>query len=108
MAARRKSKPRKNRGGRPTKLTAKVHAEIVDWLDKGAYKKHAAEAAGVSVDAVDLWLGKGEPEDAPEPFRKFFLDVRKAQAKHVVDRQAIITKAAITDWKAVHVHAVTH
>jgi hypothetical protein len=90
------------RGGRTSKLTAVVRAIIVDQLRAGAFRAHAARAAGVGESTLDLWLRRG---DAGEPaYRDFARDVRRAQAEDAIRSQSIITRAALGhvdgDWKA--------
>jgi hypothetical protein len=53
---------RSKRSGKP-RYNIEVHATIVRHLKAGAYKAHAAQAAGVSVEAVDDWLALGRAGD---------------------------------------------
>ncbi len=86
--------------GRNTKLTADVALRILNFIRSGAYKKHAANAAGVSVDAVDNWIRRGEQNDAVEPYESFAIDFRRAQAEDAIRDVQTISKASDKDWRA--------
>jgi hypothetical protein len=87
--------------GRP-KYSAQVHADIVKNLEAGAFKKHAAEAVGVSINTLTQWLQWGD--EGREPYAQFALDVERAIARDAVRNQTIISAAAAGehkgDWKA--------
>lgn len=87
---------------KPTVYNARVHAQIVEHLRAGAFRKHAAEAAGVSFDAMDEWVRAGLAGDAR--YEQFAIDVRTAMAEDAVRNVRVITKAAVGehkgDWKA--------
>jgi hypothetical protein len=82
--------------------TAKLHAAIVDNLRAGAFKKHAAEAAGISVDVFEDWLRLGLA--GTEPYVQLALDARQAIAQDAVRNVRVITHAALGkhkgEWKA--------
>ena len=88
--------------GRPTKYNATVHEQIVKALEAGAFKKHAAEAAGVAIQTFDLWLQQGR--DGREPYVRLLRDCEAAIARDAIRNQAAISRAATTaapgDWKA--------
>ncbi len=86
--------------GRKTKLTVAVHQQICSYIATGAYKEHAAAAAGVPARTLHEWLSRGSGPDADEPYISFADDVRKAEGKDVVTTTAVITKAEKKDWKA--------
>lgn len=90
----------RTRIGKPTKLTAAVQRAIIMALLDDAYLKHAAEAAGVSDDAVREWIARGNAT-GDEPYASFARAVERAQARAVVKSMEIISKAAADgDWKA--------
>lgn len=86
--------------GRKLRLTREVHATIVKHLRAGAFKRHAAEAAGVSYEALKDWLKRGSKGE--KRFTEFFVDVRQAEAEDAIRNQAAITRAALVDrdWRA--------
>jgi hypothetical protein len=90
------------RGGRKPKLNAAVQAIIVDQLRAGAFRAHAARAAGVAESTVDAWLRRGDAGE--RNYRDFAREVRRAQAEDAIRSQAIITRAAFGlvdgDWRA--------
>jgi hypothetical protein len=88
--------------GRRPKYSAAVHAAIVKSLEAGAFKKHAANAARISIDTLDDWIQLGV--DGVEPYVQFALDVEAAIARDAIRNQTIISRAAQAehagDWKA--------
>lgn len=77
-----------------------VHNQIVSGIATGAYKEHAAAAAGVPSRTMHDWMNRGEGPDADEPYLSFAMDVRRAEGKDIVQTTAAITKAEKKDWKA--------
>jgi hypothetical protein len=47
-------------GGRPSKLTPAVHAELVCLATRGVYAAHAAVAVGISEATYHRWMRRGE------------------------------------------------
>ena len=90
------------KGSGPPKYNATVHETIVTALKAGAFKKHAAAAAGVSCEALEDWVRLGLEGD--KRYAQFALDVEAAIAFDAIRNQAVITKAAAGphagDWKA--------
>lgn len=85
--------------GSVTKLTPAVHSQIVSYIAAGAYARHAAEAAGISHQAVALWLSKGKKGE--EPYDAFYRDVQAAKGRDALRDIQIISKAGVGgDWKA--------
>lgn len=88
--------------GRPLRLTQVVHDTIIKHLKVGAFRRHAAEAAGVSEDAVNSWLTRGAAGE--KAYVTFYEDVRKVQAEDAIRSQSVITRAQLAhidgDWKA--------
>jgi hypothetical protein len=84
------------------RLTREVHDTIIRWLKAGAFRRHAAEAAGVSEDALNQWLKRGAAGE--RAFLELYADVRRTQAEDAIRMQAVITSAAMKhvegDWKA--------
>jgi hypothetical protein len=84
----------------PLKLTPAVAASIIASLKAGVHKLHAAHRAGVSIDAVDNWLKRGDGPSPTEPYASFTRDVRKAEAEHAASMQGSVTRGAKQDWRA--------
>lgn len=87
--------------GRPVKLSAEVHAEIVKRLASGCSIDVAAAAVGVSRRSVFAWLERGraaaDAEKVPaseQPFVEFMHAVDKARAEVEVLALATIMNAA--------------
>ena len=79
--------------GRDTKYTPAIHNQIVEALRFGAFRKHAANAAGVGDRTLADWIAWGEA--GREPYATFARDVEAAIAEAAIRDQSIITKAAI-------------
>jgi hypothetical protein len=88
--------------GRKLKLTREVHESIIKHLRAGAFRKHAAEAAGVSEETVAKWITRGRAGE--RAYVAFYNQVLRVQAEDAIRNQAMITRAAIGptagDWKA--------
>lgn len=88
--------------GRKSQLTPEVHKSIIDNLNAGCFKKHAANAAQVSERTLHNWLERGAAGE--EPYATFADDVETAIAKDALRNQAVISQAAVGkakgDWKA--------
>jgi hypothetical protein len=97
MAGKPRGRPR-----RPSIYDAQVHKQIVDALKSGGYKTHAAHAAGISRECLDLWIEAGR--EGREPFVRFALECDRARAEDALRNQAIVSAAAVRkiegDWKA--------
>lgn len=85
-----------------SKYSPEVHAKIVKNLQAGAFKTHAAQAAGISHHTLDVWLKWGR--EGREPYAQFAEDCEQAIAEDAVRNHLVITKAALGpiegDWKA--------
>ena len=88
--------------GRRLRLTPEIQAKIIEHLELGAFKSHAAAAVGLSRHAIDEWLQRGN--EGEEPYAAFALAVNAAIAKDAIRNQAIISNAAMNntpgDWRA--------
>lgn len=92
---------RKKRGpGRPSKLTDPVRERIMNTIRCGGSFRMAALAAGIGETTFQRWKSKGEAWDAPPEYRRFFEELKQAEAEGNAARVAIVMKAARTDWKA--------
>lgn len=81
----------RRRPGRPTKLTDKRAALILDALRAGNYLETAAAAAGVHRDTLNEWRHK---------FPDFSDAVEKARAEAEVGHVGVIRRAAVETWQA--------
>lgn len=88
------AKTPKRKPGRPSKLTEETQAKIVRAVQSGNWLETAAAFAGVDGSTVRRWMAKGEPEDAPEPYRAFYTAIKQARAEAEVRAVALIQKAA--------------
>jgi len=66
-------------GGRPTKLTKKLHEEVVSYLRNGNYLETAAALAGLDVSTIRRWLKRGE-RAASGPYAEFCTAVKSAES----------------------------
>lgn len=90
------------RSGGKLRLNQTVHDTIIKALRAGAFKRQAAEAAGISERTLAEWLKRGEAGE--RAYEDFFIEVRKARAEDAIRSQSIITAAQFRridgDWKA--------
>jgi len=86
-------------GGRPTKLTPEVHAQIVRYLATGCYLETAAGAAGIDRMTLHRWLRRGEK--ATKGIYHDFCDA-VTQARDGSEIRAVgqVARAASEDWRA--------
>lgn len=95
------------RSGTP-RYTRQVHTEIVRHVRAGAFKAHAAQYAGISVDALERWLALGrafnDGSGGDRRYAKFAIDVDRAIAEDAMRLQSVLTRAALGpipgDWRA--------
>ena len=86
--------------GRPLRLTPDVQQRICTALAVGATYAHAAQYGGVSYDAFNEWLHRGENGDSPE-FVEFRQAVKDAEARATVAWLTNIEQAATEGaWQA--------
>jgi hypothetical protein len=109
-----KTHEKSKRGGRPTKLTPEVQAEICEAIEAGNYMEPSAIRAGVAKETLYNWLRRAGREldksrkdkryRIPAKERKYieFLHaVKKAEAKaEAWDLQVIRTAALFGHWQA--------
>lgn len=73
--------PRKNPGGRPSKLTKRVAEKIAALVKGGNYYEVACVVAGVSYGTFRRWMKDGAKEDAEPRYRKFYKLMKEAEAE---------------------------
>lgn len=61
------------------KYNKQVHADVVEALYEGLFRKHAAALAGISDDSLAHWVKEGEA--GVEKYVQFALDVNRAEAE---------------------------
>lgn len=91
------------KGGRPTKLTAKLRDRIADAIRAGNYVETAAALAGVSKKTLYNWMRRGAraryradgtPYKVDRPYVEFLHAVEKAQAEAIDRDLSVIDRAA--------------
>lgn len=80
-------------GGRKTKLTPETQDAICKALADGNTRLDAAVHGGVTYNAFRMWFNAGK-ESEDEPFYSFYLAVKEAESRAIVDAIATIKKAA--------------
>jgi len=85
--------------GRPTKLTPALKAKFVSYLSNGNTIKASCLAVGISQQAFENWMNRGEKEQKGVYFR-FYMAVKKAQANFEIYCLNIINRASIRSWRA--------
>lgn len=79
--------------GRPPRLTKDVHEAIIRALRVGAYRCHAAQAAGVDSSTLEKWLALGRAGD--RRYAQLAADVDREQAADAIRLVSIVTRAAL-------------
>lgn len=79
--------------GRPSKLTADVHDQIVDLMKAGNFGETAAACAGISRETLRSWLRRGARAKSGK-FRRFRDDFVRAAAASESDLLTLIRNAA--------------
>lgn len=82
------------------KFTSAVRTTIIEAIRTGNTLTHAAGLAGVSRAVVYQWLARGVDAPAGSAYRQFSEDVEKANAEAASRLVAIVSEAAIDDWRA--------
>ncbi len=105
----------KRKAGRPSKLTKKTHARIVELVKAGNFLSTAAMCAGVRAEVAKDWIRDGVlfaqkveagtlrvwEMTAHEVARmKFSEEVQAAMGEATARDVLLIEKAAVKDWKA--------
>jgi transposase len=83
--------------GRPTKLTAEVHRQVIAYVRAGAFSWVAAEAAGVSRTTFYRWLQRGDKEGRGA-YHEFAEEVRQAQAQARVAAETEVRRTSPATW----------
>lgn len=96
----RKPQPRQtpSKGGRPSKCTPEVVTAICDNVRNGNYLETAAWAAGIDDRTLSNWRKWGS--DGREPYRQFFLAVKRAEADAEIDLVAQVKRGEQFVWVA--------
>lgn len=87
------SRARGKKRGPKTKLTPEVEAGILKHLEVGAFLKHAAEAEGVSYEALNDWSRRADAGE--KPYAAFMAKVRKVRARDAIRSQSVVTRAQL-------------
>ena len=84
---------------RPTKLTPDVEKRITDAIRVGSTYTLAAQYGGVSYDAFNDWMNRGQQARSGK-FYQFYHNVKKAEADGAMKWLAVIDKASAEQWQA--------
>lgn len=90
---------KKNKGGRPTKLTEEVETKIVAAVRGGNYIETAAAFAGIDKVTFYDWMKQGAAGKSPEMV-KFSNSIKKALAESEVIPLSRIAEAGRSNWQA--------
>ena len=91
------------RVGQPLKLTADVHARILEHIAKGATYEVAAGAAGIHRDTFRVWREQGDLDLAAgrqSAYSDLSAAVPLARASREVELAGIMLAHARLDWRA--------
>lgn len=90
----------KNKGGRPSKLTPELQEEIVISIKRGDWTETTCATVGIDKSTFYAWMKRGKKETRHTRYKKFYEEVKRAQAISEARAVAIISKAAEKYWKA--------
>lgn len=90
--------PRRNLGGRPTIYTEARADAIVEAIELGASRKHAALCGGIAYDTLNDWRQRGLRGEVP--FDEFARRCDEAEAAHINKCLRKIDSAAEEHWQA--------
>jgi len=94
---------KKNKRGRPGKLTPEMKELIIKYILSGNYIEVAALAAGISKVTLYNWIKRGRrarEQGRWNIYRDFLNAIEQAFAKSEAHDVFIITQAAETQWQA--------
>lgn len=77
--------------GRPTKLTLELQEKICGLIAQGNYINVSCQICGISDDAYNAWLKRGEKGE--EPFKGFAVAIKRAEVDAEAERIARIEQA---------------
>jgi hypothetical protein len=88
-------------GGRPTVLSDEVASQLVTMLRAGNYLHVAVRAAGLSKRTFNDWMQRGTSMlKKDRRYRELRDRVETARAEGQVRNVALVSQAAMTDWRA--------
>jgi transposase len=90
---------RKNKKGRPCKLTKKLQDELCEHIQEGNYLDTACRIVGIDYATMRRWILRGE-EEGQGKFYNFCEAIKRAEALAEAWRVKQIKKASYEDWKA--------
>ena len=91
---------KKKKGGRPSKLTPELQAEIVFLIKAGNFIETTCDVVGINKSTFYAWMKLGDASTRPDKYTKFRDAVVNAQAFSEARDVAIIAKASEDDWRA--------
>lgn len=92
------TKPPKRGPGRPSKLTAKLRAQVVELIGEGQFAVDACAAVGIGVSTFMSWKAKGEGQ-AKGQYRDFLSAIEGAEATR---RRMLMTRVSTASKEAKH------
>ncbi len=94
----------KHLGGRPTKLTPKLLARLVNLLRAGNYRETAASAVGIDRHTIREWEKRGQRASPGDPkervYREFAETVERSESEGECRHVTLIATAAQRQWTA--------
>ncbi len=85
--------------GRPSKISAKKIATVLDCLKLGASRAVAADYAGVNVATLYAWIAKGKTEERGH-YRDLYDGIKRAESECTIRDLQILSEASLSDWRA--------
>ena len=90
---------KRKRLGRPTKISAKVRARLVEASKLGLTRGLQAEYAGISVSTLQHWLARGRKATSGQ-YRQLVAALRASEAEGAFEAMERIRDGQKKDWRA--------
>ena len=98
IAAQNETPAPKKKRGQPTRCTPAVTKIVCDTVRKGNYLTVAAQAAGISTDALNDWKRRGA--EGREPYKTFLAELMQADRDCEIALVSKVMAASDDDWRA--------
>ena len=91
---------KKNKIGRPSKLTPKLRKQIVRLIIAGYFTDRTCDIVGINKSTNYDWMKRGKESKRRNKYKIFYNEVTQAHAISEAIALSIISKAAEIDWRA--------
>lgn len=89
--------------GRPCKLTANMHINIISGVKSGASDSMVADLVGLDSSTIFKWSARGKQDMLDEldtKYSQFFIEYKKNKAERDIRLVEFVEMEAVTNWTA--------